>query len=94
MINADRSPRRTIATAQTLYHRFHLFFPYSEFHYIVSLLAVVDMQPRHVMSWLLIYVGLPSRFMFALLLPSSPRSPSPPHTFHSTFLGSWAHDHR
>ncbi|KLT45359.1 cyclin-like protein [Cutaneotrichosporon oleaginosum] len=27
-------PRRTIATAQTLYHRFHLFFPYAEFHYI------------------------------------------------------------
>ncbi|GMK55631.1 hypothetical protein CspeluHIS016_0206870 [Cutaneotrichosporon spelunceum] len=27
-------PRRTIATAQTLYHRFHLFFPYPEFHYI------------------------------------------------------------
>lgn len=27
------SPRRTIATAQTLYHRFHLFFPLKDFAY-------------------------------------------------------------
>ncbi|KAL1410333.1 RNA polymerase II C-terminal domain kinase beta subunit [Vanrija albida] len=27
-------PRRTIATAQTLYLRFHLFFPYADFHYV------------------------------------------------------------
>lgn len=26
-----RSPRRTIATAQLLYHRFHLFFPLKDF---------------------------------------------------------------
>ncbi|KAJ7695650.1 cyclin-like protein [Mycena rosella] len=26
-------PRRTIATAQNLYHRFHLFFPRKDFHY-------------------------------------------------------------
>lgn len=30
------SPRRTIATAQTLYMRFHLFFPYADFNYVVS----------------------------------------------------------
>ena len=27
------SPRKTIATAQTLYIRFHLFFPYKDFSY-------------------------------------------------------------
>lgn len=27
------SPRRTISTAQTLYHRFHLFFPRKDFNY-------------------------------------------------------------
>lgn len=32
----DTSPRRTIATAQTLYMRFHLFFPYKDFSYIVG----------------------------------------------------------
>ncbi|KAL5492759.1 CTK2_1 [Sanghuangporus weigelae] len=26
-------PRKTIATAQTLYHRFHLFFPWKDFNY-------------------------------------------------------------
>jgi CTD kinase subunit beta len=31
----SRSPRRTIATAQNLYHRFHLFFPRKDFHYVV-----------------------------------------------------------
>lgn len=30
------SPRKTIATAQTLYMRFHLFFPYQDFNYLVS----------------------------------------------------------
>jgi CTD kinase subunit beta len=29
------SPRKTIATAQTLYHRFHLFFPRKDFSYYV-----------------------------------------------------------
>lgn len=29
------SPRRTVATAQSLYHRFHLFFPLKDFNYIV-----------------------------------------------------------
>ncbi|ODN76769.1 hypothetical protein L202_05379 [Cryptococcus amylolentus CBS 6039] len=34
-------PRRTIATAQQLYMRFHLFFPYKDFNYIeVSLAAL------------------------------------------------------
>lgn len=30
------SPRRTVATAQTLYHRFHLHFPLKAFAYQVS----------------------------------------------------------
>ena len=30
------SPRKTIATAQNLYHRFHLFFPRKDFLYHVS----------------------------------------------------------
>ena len=34
------SPRRTIATAQSLYHRFHLFFPMKEFNYCVCLLLI------------------------------------------------------
>ncbi|KAI0043185.1 hypothetical protein FA95DRAFT_440387 [Auriscalpium vulgare] len=29
-------PRKTIATAQNLYHRFHLFFPRKDFSYHVS----------------------------------------------------------
>lgn len=29
-------PSRTIATAQVLYHRFHLFFPFKEFNHVVS----------------------------------------------------------
>ena len=32
-----QSPRRTIATAQNLYHRFHLFFPRKDFNYHVGL---------------------------------------------------------
>lgn len=31
------SPRRTIATAEALYHRFHLFFPRKDFQYYVCL---------------------------------------------------------
>ena len=31
------SPRRTIATAQMLYMRFHLFFPYKDFNYMVDM---------------------------------------------------------
>ena len=31
------SPRKTIATAQNLYHRFHLFFPRKDFGYQVQL---------------------------------------------------------
>ena len=30
------SPRKTIATAQNLYHRFHLFFPRKDFAYHVG----------------------------------------------------------
>lgn len=36
----EYSPRRTIATAQTLYMRFHLFFPYADFQFVVSFLRV------------------------------------------------------
>ncbi|KIY69586.1 cyclin-like protein [Cylindrobasidium torrendii FP15055 ss-10] len=32
-------PRKTIATAQSLYHRFHLFFPRKEFHFYDVALA-------------------------------------------------------
>ena len=34
------SPRKTIATAQTLYMRFHLFFPYKDFRYMVRVPGV------------------------------------------------------
>ncbi len=33
---ASGSPRRVTATAQLLYHRFHLFFPLKDFQYQVS----------------------------------------------------------
>jgi CTD kinase subunit beta len=32
------SPRRTLSTAQTLYHRFHLFFPRKDFNYAARIL--------------------------------------------------------
>ena len=35
------SPRKTIATAQNLYHRFHLFFPRKDFGYQVRLVLAV-----------------------------------------------------
>ena len=34
---SSNSPRKTIATAQNLYHRFHLFFPRKDFGYQVQL---------------------------------------------------------
>ena len=34
------SPRKTVATAQNLYHRFHLFFPRKDFGYQVQQLPV------------------------------------------------------
>lgn len=34
---SNHSPRKTIATAQNLYHRFHLFFPRKDFIYQVQL---------------------------------------------------------
>ncbi|KAF9013220.1 cyclin-like protein [Cyathus striatus] len=41
-------PRRTIATGQTLYHRFHLFFPRKDFNYIdVSLAALYVSTKMH-----------------------------------------------
>ncbi|KAK8861488.1 hypothetical protein IAR55_002309 [Kwoniella newhampshirensis] len=41
-------PRRTIATAQTLYMRFHLFFPYKDFNYVeVSLTALYVSSKLH-----------------------------------------------
>ena len=36
------SPRKTIATAQNLYHRFHLFFPRKDFNYHVSLHGLAE----------------------------------------------------
>ncbi|KAF9444338.1 cyclin-like protein [Macrolepiota fuliginosa MF-IS2] len=41
-------PRRTIATAQTLFHRFHLFFPRKDFNYVdVSLAALYVSTKMH-----------------------------------------------
>ncbi|TFK40848.1 cyclin-like protein [Crucibulum laeve] len=41
-------PRRTIATAQNLYHRFHLFFPRKDFNYFdVSLAALYVSTKMH-----------------------------------------------
>ncbi|KAJ7069834.1 cyclin-like protein [Mycena amicta] len=41
-------PRRTIATAQNLYHRFHLFFPRKDFNYVdVSLAALYVSTKMH-----------------------------------------------
>ncbi|WVQ74532.1 hypothetical protein IAR50_004133 [Cryptococcus sp. DSM 104548] len=39
-------PRRTIATAQQLYMRFHLFFPYKDFNYIEVSLAVLYVSSK------------------------------------------------
>lgn len=39
-------PRRTIATAQTLYMRFHLFFPYKDFSYIEVALATLYVSSK------------------------------------------------
>ncbi|KAJ3514142.1 hypothetical protein NLJ89_g2551 [Agrocybe chaxingu] len=39
-------PRRTIATAQTLYHRFHLFFPRKDFQYHDAALAAVYVSTK------------------------------------------------
>ena len=33
-----KSPRKTVSTAQTLYHRFHLFFPRKDFNFHVCVL--------------------------------------------------------
>lgn len=38
------SPRKTIATAQTLYMRFHLFFPYKDFNYTVRSLSTEKLE--------------------------------------------------
>ncbi|EIW79195.1 cyclin-like protein [Coniophora puteana RWD-64-598 SS2] len=41
-------PRKTIATAQSLYHRFHLFFPRKDFHFHdVSLAAIYVSSKMH-----------------------------------------------
>jgi len=40
-------PRRTIATSQSLYHRFHLFFPRKDFNHIVSVLSSYRTRARH-----------------------------------------------
>ncbi|KAK7030757.1 cyclin N-terminal domain-containing protein [Favolaschia claudopus] len=41
-------PRRTVATAQNLYHRFHLFFPRKDFNYVdVSLASLYVSTKMH-----------------------------------------------
>ena len=35
-IHKSGSPRKTIATAQNLHHRFHLYFPRKDFSYYIS----------------------------------------------------------
>ncbi|OCF32289.1 CTD kinase subunit beta [Kwoniella heveanensis BCC8398] len=39
-------PRRTIATAQTLYMRFHLFFPYKDFNYLEVSLSTLYVSSK------------------------------------------------
>ncbi|WWD16601.1 hypothetical protein CI109_101029 [Kwoniella shandongensis] len=39
-------PRRTIATAQTLYMRFHLFFPYKDFNYVEVSLSTLYVSSK------------------------------------------------
>jgi len=39
-------PRRTISTAQTLYHRFHLFFPRKDFNYADVALAALFVSTK------------------------------------------------
>ncbi|KAF5369429.1 hypothetical protein D9758_002796 [Tetrapyrgos nigripes] len=39
-------PRRTIATSQSLYHRFHLFFPRKDFNYIDVCLAALYVSTK------------------------------------------------
>lgn len=80
------SPRRTIATAQTLYMRFHLFFPYKDFNYVVRAL---------------ILQGLSKELHMVIQIPpflASERSSSPYTQYHSRqsrtrsftrFAGPW-----
>lgn len=46
VLTAARSPRRTIATAQTLYHRFHLFFPLKDFAYHETSLSTLYVSAK------------------------------------------------
>lgn len=71
------SPRKTIATAQNLYHRFHLFFPRKDFSYHVCApgftstvipYAKVRFEPCRTSLW------LPSMFRRRCMTPS--RSPA------------------
>ncbi|WWC60208.1 uncharacterized protein I303_102774 [Kwoniella dejecticola CBS 10117] len=39
-------PRKTIATAQTLYMRFHLFFPYKDFNYVEVALSTLYVSSK------------------------------------------------
>lgn len=41
----NNSPRGTIATAQMLYIRFHLFFPYKDFNYMVCSVSLFVYLP-------------------------------------------------
>ena len=43
LIPMSCSPRKTIATAQSLYHRFHLFFPRKDFNSYVGVILTIPL---------------------------------------------------
>jgi CTD kinase subunit beta len=45
------SPRATIASAQTLYHRFHLFFPWKDFNYHVRSCPSFTLSSSHSLAF-------------------------------------------
>jgi CTD kinase subunit beta len=46
LLTAKDSPRKTLATAQNLYHRFHLFFPRKDFNYYDVTLAALYVSTK------------------------------------------------
>jgi len=46
VLMAKDSPRKTLATAQNLYHRFHLFFPRKDFNYHDVTLAALYVSTK------------------------------------------------
>lgn len=75
----ETSPRRTIATAQTLYMRFHLFFPYKDFSYIASISGLPNL-----------YIGLTiiagSRSSYSLRIVKITRHSQETARHHSGFV--------